>query len=118
MKKLLCVLAIAGLAACAESDLHNAMENMGDSLKVYAKSESAAEMETSLDQILASLKIAREQQVAPEDQAMFDEGLEKVQAIMDDAKASLATGNIALAKSGLAELKKTIEKYHDELGVE
>ncbi len=118
MKKLVVVLMALALAACAKSELHNAMEAMGDSLKVFAKSESQPEMAAALKDLLAALSVARQQMVKPEDQANFDEGLENVQMIMDDLQASLRAGNIAEAKSQLPELKKTIEKYHELLGVE
>lgn len=118
MKKLLMVLLALTLAACAKSELHNAMETMGDALKAVGEAESPAEMQTHLNEVLAALKIARQQQVKPEHQQTFDEGLEKVQELFDQFQGHLLDGEPEMAKGLFPKLKETIEHYHEELGVD
>ncbi|SMF60878.1 soluble cytochrome b562 [Alteromonadaceae bacterium Bs31] len=115
----LLVSAMLSVLGCSRgSDLHEAMESMGDSMKAMSKSEELEQLKKELGDFTAALEVAVQQKVKEEDQLTFDEGLKKVQDGTAKIQQALEQGNADLAKKLLKELHELEEKYHEKLGVE
>ncbi len=122
MKKRVFVLlacSMLALLGCSRgSDLHEAMESMGDSMKEMRKSEELEKLRQELAAFKAALEVAAQQKVKEEHQGTFDEGMEKVQQGTKKIQQAIDAGNAELAKSMLKELHEIEEKYHEKLGIE
>ena len=106
-----------GLLACGESELHEAMEGMGEAYKSMKDAESADSIKADLAVFKSRLAVARQQQVEPEDQLAFDEGLNKAEVLADDISMALEKGDLAHAKVLLADLRDLRKRYHEKLEV-
>ncbi len=106
------------LLACAKSELHDAMEEMGGAFKSMNKTESLETIKADLVTFQGAFEIAKQQPVASEDQATFDEGMEKVEELAGQLAVAVDAGDLAAAKTLIAELRDANKKYHDKLGVE
>lgn len=113
------VLAAVLLAGCSGgSELHESMEEMGDSFKSMNKADSLEDIQSELEEFSANIAIAKQQQVKPEHQQDFDEGMEQLSTQLTDLETAVQAGDLAGAKSALAVLRDTNKKYHKKLGVE
>lgn len=99
------------------SELHNAMEDMGGAFKVMRESQDISELKQKMVELKAGLEISAGQAVRPEDQATFDEGIEKVNALVAKIDAALAQNDLAAAKSAIDELGSERKRYHEKLDV-
>lgn len=105
------------LVACGESELHGAMEGMGESYKSMKEAPALADMKGQLAVFKAELDIARQQVVKPEHQAEFDEGLEKVGQLTAQLTLAVESGDINSARALLEKLRDLRKQYHEKLGV-
>lgn len=111
-------LALSLLAGCSQhNELEDAMENMGDAYKAMKDSSSAADIKAQLETFKAGITVASTQKVRLEDQATFDEGLEKLNMIVIGIDTALLANDLDTAKTLLEKLGETRKKYHKELGV-
>lgn len=110
------VVAVA-LAACGESELHGAMEGMGESYKSMKEAPALVDMKAQLEVFKAELEVARQQTVKPEHQADFDEGLEKVGQLTAQMTLAVESGDINAARALLENLREVRKQYHEKLGV-
>ena len=106
------------LIACSKSELHESMEDMGDSFKAMRKLDSVEEIKAELDKFSANLDIASQQMVEPDDQSTFDEGMKKLQEEMNTLYAALEADDLDAAKQSLKVLHDIHEDYHEKLEVE
>ncbi len=116
MKKALLIAALASsisLVGCSDNGLHDAMEDMGGSLKATYQAESVDVMKAELDKFMAALNSAKQQKVIPDQQADFEEGLQEVETLILQMKAALDSGNVEQAKAIFPQLKEVKEKYHE-----
>ncbi|MDO3383348.1 cytochrome b562 [Gilvimarinus algae] len=112
---LLCALM---LGACSKhDDLHESMETMGDAFKTMRESSDLDAVKTEWESFKAGVELAQMQQVAPEDQATFDKGMDELAERMAGVDAALAAGDLELAKQGMKRLGEVRKEYHDKLEV-
>ncbi|EWH12116.1 lipoprotein [Catenovulum agarivorans DS-2] len=120
-KKLLitAVLTSAFLMACSKPNpIHEAMESMGDTYKSLKQAETVADKQQLIAQLEEHVLFAKQQKVKAEDQANYDEGMEKLLGEIQAIKLALSQGNIENIKPQLKALHDIEEEYHELLGVE
>ncbi len=120
MKYWLSALAVVvALGGCSKHDpLHDSMEDMGGSFKAMRDAQSDEALQSQWASFKEALAVAEAQKVAPEDQAKFDEGMQKLQETVAQIDAALAAGDMAAAKQQFKALGETRKEYHDALGVD
>ncbi len=119
MKYLLTAIAIAAaLSACSRSsELHESMETMGGSFKAMRNANQGSDIQTHLAEFKAALSIAKAQPVRAEDQAEFDEGMQKLETELAALESALAEGDAEAAAQHMKALGGLRKEYHDALGV-
>lgn len=110
-------IALLTTACTRHSELHNAMEDMGGAFKAMRDAQDIAVIQQNMEALKAGLEISAAQPVRQEDQATFDEGIEKVQALVARLDAALAQGDLVAAKAAIDDLGSTRKRYHEKLGV-
>ncbi|AKH68407.1 Cytochrome b562 [Spongiibacter sp. IMCC21906] len=105
------------LSACGESELHSAMEGMGGSYKAMKEAKSLAPIKEELEVFKSNFEVARQQQLPPEDQSTFDEGMEKIDGLVTKLDAAVKLGDLVKAQALLAELREVNKEYHKKLEV-
>ncbi|UTF59334.1 cytochrome b562 [Gilvimarinus sp. DA14] len=120
MKNWLMVAALAvGVTACSKHDpLHDSMEDMGGAFKAIRESQTDEALLSEWQHFKDALAVAKAQTVAPEDQAKFDEGIQKLEQLSAQVDTALAAGDMAGAKALLKQMGEARKKYHDALGVD
>lgn len=107
------------LAGCSRhSELHEAMEGMGDSYKAMKNAETLEQMQTELEKFSANVDIARQQKVKPEDQQTFDEGMQKLEEGVVALRQSIDSGSLADVRTAIDNLKDLKKELHDKLEVD
>lgn len=119
MKRLLpCIAVLIALNGCSKSsELHDTMEDMKEPYKAMREANDINQVKTELAVFVQGLNIAKVQQVKPEDQATFDEGMKKLVELTGQVEAAVAAGNLDEAKSLLQKMGDVRKEYHDKLGV-
>jgi len=118
MKKIiLLAVVVVGLAGCQSSELHESMEEMGDSYKTMKKSEDLEAISKEYTSFKAAFDIAVVQQIDPENQPTFEDGMKKAQVLVKDLEAAIAAKELEKAKALLKELGEQRKEYHEKLGV-
>ena len=118
--KFLMLIAIISMAlvACSKSELHEAMEDMGGSYKAMRKAETLEQMQAELDKFTASVDIAKQQQVNPDDQQTFDEGMKKLTDKIGKLSSAIEAGAMEDAKNALKDLRELKKELHEKLDVD
>lgn len=112
------ILAALLMACSKSSELHESMEEMGDSYKVLRNAQSVEEIKAELAGFKAAFEIAKQQAVKAEHQADFDEGMLALDKEITSLELSLSNNDLEAARAGIKELHELEEKYHEKLGVE
>ena len=113
------VLTTGVLFGCSKPNpIHEGMESMGKSFKALRQAETLADKQQLIAEFEKHVLMVQKQQVKPEDQATFDEGIEKLLTEVQAVKAALELGNIENIKPQLKALHDLEEEYHELLGVE
>ena len=107
------------LMACSKSsELHESMEEMGDSYKQLRKAQSADDIKAQLNGFKTAFEIAKQQPVKPEHQTDFDEGMLALEKEIASLELALTNNDLEAALASVKELHELEEKYHEKLGVE
>ena len=107
------------LIGCSKPNpIHEGMESMGKSFKALRQAETLADKQQLIAEFEQHVLMVQKQQVKPEDQATFDEGIDKLLSEVQAVKAALEQGNIENIKPQLKALHDLEEEYHELLGVE
>jgi soluble cytochrome b562 len=119
MKRFLpCILLLVALNGCSKSsELHDAMESMKEPYKAMRETDDINQVKTELATFVQGLNIAKTQQIKPEDQGTFDEGMKKLVELTGQVEAAVAAGNLDQAKALLEQMGDVRKEYHDKLGV-
>lgn len=120
MKKFLPFIALViALGGCSKksSELHDAMESMKEPFKVMREASDINQVRAELANFLQGVNIAKVQQVKPEHQGTFDEGMKKLVDLTAQVEAALAADNLEEAKVLLKKMGEVRKEYHDKLGV-
>ncbi len=119
MKKILFFLALViALSACESSELHDSMEDMGKTYKAMRESEDLAVIKAQYANLKSSFDIAIAQQVHPEEQATFQEGMDKMADLIQQLETAIAADDVDGAKNILKQLGDNREDYHERLGID
>ena len=119
MKKILFFLAVViALSSCESSELHDSMEDMGKTYKAMSKSEDFAVIKEKYADLKSSFDIAVAQQVHPEEQATFKEGMDKMADLLQQLETAIAADDVDGAKHILKQLGDNREDYHEKLGID
>lgn len=120
MKKLMTLLALATLCvACAKHDpLHEAMESMGDSFKAMRETSDLTEFQSQWQSFKEAVAIAEAETMGPEEQADFEQGMDKLTQALPLVDAALAAGDLEAAKAVLKDMGAVRKEYHDKLKVD
>lgn len=113
----LALLTIALTGCSKHSELHDSMEDMGGAYKAMKNSDDLAKIKQDWETFKASVNTAGMQMVKPEDQAVFDEGIDELTAAVKQVDAAIASGDLAKTKELLKGFGELRNKYHDKLGV-
>ncbi|WP_028885095.1 cytochrome b562 [Teredinibacter turnerae] len=106
------------IAGCSRhSELHEAMETMGDSFKAMRNETDKAKLQEELAVFKGALDIAIQQKIMPEDQSVFDEGMKKTQEALAQLEAAVASGNDAAIAEALKKVGGFRKEFHEKLGV-
>jgi len=111
-------LVLAFVACSKPSELHTAMEDMGDAMKTMMKSDDLATVKTELQQFSQALDIAKQQKVKPEHQDDFDQGMQDIAMGVQQLESAVQAGSLDQAKNILKKMHDTQEDFHKKLGVE
>jgi len=119
MKRFLpCLALLVALTGCSRSsELHDAMEDMKEPFKTMRETSDVAVIQAQLAIFTQAMNIAKAQQVKAEDQATFDEGMNKLGKLIGQVEQALAVGNVEEAQNLLEEIGQVRKKYHEKLGV-
>lgn len=116
--KLLAVCSVLLCFGCSqESELGKSMHEMKDAMKTMKQSDEAGILKQQLTAFSQAVERAKLQKVAEKDQAVYDEGLNKLVEKIKAAEAALAAGQVDVTKSLLKEMQGLQKDYHDQLGV-
>lgn len=106
------------LSGCSRhSELHEAMETMGDAFKAIREESDLATIKAELATLKTAMEIAAQQKVAPEDQVTFDEGMQKTQSAVAELEKALAEGSQEQVADLVKKLGSIRKDFHDKLGV-
>lgn len=117
-KILLITVLLLSLLGCAKSELHNAMEEMGESFKAMEESESLAVMDNELSRFQAALDTARQQTLSEEHHSSFEEGTDKIAELAAQLRQAVDAGDNQQARALLKKMRSTRKEYHDKLEVD
>ena len=120
MKKILIAVTMAlVVSACSKHDpLHDSMESMGEAFKAMRKTDDLVTIKQQWLDFKKSANIAKVQQVKPEDQPAFDEGMNKLSDAITQIDRALEDNNLIAAKAAMKQLGEVRKKYHDKLGID
>jgi soluble cytochrome b562 len=109
---------LIALGGCSNSnELHDAMEGMKEPFKAMRETNDIDQVKAELATFIQGLNIAKLQQVKPEHQSTFDEGMKKLVELTGQVEAAVAAGNLDAAQSLLKQMGDVRKEYHDKLEV-
>ena len=110
---------LIALGGCSSksSELHDAMEEMKEPFKAMREASDINQVRSELSIFIQGLNKAKIQQVKPEDQRTFEEGIKKLVDLTAKVEAALAADNLEEAQSLLKEMGGVRKEYHDKLEV-